>query len=121
MDEITIYRDGTLPLRFEGEELATASSEAPGKPRWFVVTIYRTVNDEPGAARYVVHGVGVSDVEGEEDRHWAVACANADEVIEALRRDGADGVRFLPRTSQYALEEATQLDDGLRGAYVATI
>ena len=116
MDEITIYRDGTLPLRFTGEELATASSEAPGKRRWVVVTIYRTDD-----GRYVVHGVGVSDVDGEEDRHWATVCNAPDDVIEALRRDGADGVRFLPRTSQYALEEAVELDAGLRDAYVATI
>lgn len=116
MDEITVYRDGSLPLRFAGEELATASSESPGKPRWFEVTIFRT-DDQ----RYVVHGVGVSDVAGEEDRHWATVCATADEVIDALRRDGEDGVRFIPRTSQYALEEAADLDAGLRAAYVATI
>lgn len=116
MDEITIYRDGTLPLRFTGEELATASSEVPGKRRWFVVTIYRTDD-----GRYVVHGVGVSDVEGEEDRHWATVCNAPDDVIEALRRDGADGVRFLPRTSQYALEEAADQDEGLRDAYVVAI
>lgn len=116
MDEVTIYRDGTLPLRFTGEELATASSEASGKPRWFVVTIYRTDD-----GRYVVHGIGVSNVDGEEDRHWAAVCANADEVIDALRRDGDDGVRFIPRTSQYALEEAADVDEGLRAAYVAKI
>ena len=116
MDEFTVYRDGTLPLRFAGKELATASSQTPGKPRWFEVTIFRTDD-----GRYVVHGVGVSEVNGEEDRHWATVCARPDEVIDALRRDGEDGVRFLPRTSQYALEEAAEVDEGLRGAYVATI
>ena len=121
MDEITVYRDGTLPLRFVGEELASASSEAPGKLRWFEVTIYRTANDGPGAARYVVHGVGVSDVAGEDDRHWAAVCATAHEVLMALYREGEDGVRFLPRTSQYALEDAAEVDAGLREAYVATI
>lgn len=116
MDEITVPRDGTLPLRFAGEELSYASSEAPGKDRWFELTIYRTDD-----GRYVAHGTGVSDVVGEDDRHWATVCATPGELIDALRRDGDDGVRYLPKTSQRALEDAALEDDRLSQAYATAI
>ena len=111
MDTHIVKRDGDKPLTFSGEEIGVASSYS-GQPRWFEVEIYRT---ESG--KYVVHGVGMSDVEHESDWHWAVICESGEEVVEALYRENKDGLRYLPRTSQEALGEASERDPVVAAAY----
>lgn len=50
----TVYDKGRQ-LDFEGYLLGSSSSFAPGKPRWFIVDIYRTVG-----GKYIVAGSGKS-------------------------------------------------------------
>jgi hypothetical protein len=115
MHSIRIERNGDVPLEFSGEELGYATSESPGKHRWFEVTIYRTATD-----RYVVHGVGMSRLPGEDDRHWAVVCEGGHDVVAALYRVG-DAGRYLPTTSAHALMDAAQRDGEIRDAYVLSV
>lgn len=115
MDKHIVKRDGEKPLVFAGEEIGVASSYS-GQPRWFEVEIYHT-----DTGRYVVHGVGMSDVEHESDWHWAVICESGEDVVEALYRTNKDGMRYLPRTSQEALAEASERDSGVASAYLQEI
>ena len=50
-------RDGARRIRFEGIELASSSSEYPGKPRWIEFTLYKTKGGQ-----YVLYRVGRSYV-----------------------------------------------------------
>ena len=50
-------RDGARRIRFEGVELASSSSEYPGKPRWIEFTLYKTKG-----GHYVLYRVGRSFV-----------------------------------------------------------
>lgn len=115
MEQFTLERDGQPPVTFVGEMLGHASSHTAGKPRWFEVGIYRT---EQG--RYVVHGLGASDILGESDRGWVQVVDTADEVVGALYRHG-DGGPYLTRTSQDALAEAATVDEGVAAAYVVRL
>lgn len=108
MEEIEIMRNGELPLIFEGQELGFASSFRDGKDRWFDVMIYRTASN-----RYVVNGIGRSDLPGEEDRSWAIVCDRPEEVIEALKRTSPEGVTYLSVTATHALLEAARRDQDL--------
>lgn len=115
MHQIRIDRTGDRPLEFQGEELGHASSDAPDKARWFEVTIYQTAT-----GRYVVHGVGMSRVPGEDNRHWAVVCEGAHDVVDALYRVSDQG-RYIPTTSAGALADAASRDPAIRDAYVMSI
>lgn len=115
MTEQRITRDGHPPLAFDGEEIGFATSEEPGKGRWFEVTIYRTAT-----GRWVVHTVGVSTLPGEDDRHHAVVCEQAGEIVEALYRVG-DAGPYIPRTSMLALAEAARTDEDVAAVYVERV
>lgn len=115
MDEHIVLRDGDKPLRFEGEVIGFASSYG-GKPRWFEVEIYRT-----STGKFVVHGAGMSDMEGEDDWHWAMVCSSGEEVVEALYRKNREGLRYLPRTSQDALAEASECESMIGDAYMTEV
>lgn len=115
MHSVRIERNGDIPLEFSGEELGYATSESPGKKRWFEVTIYRTSTD-----RYVVHGVGMSRVAGEDDRHWGIVCDSGHDVVDSLFRVSESG-RYLPTTSAQALVDASARDGSIRDACVLTV
>ena len=119
MDEtktVTIYRAGGLPLEFDGRVLGFATSDDGVKERWFEVAIYATVT-----GKYVVHGAGMSEVDGEEDRHWAEVCETPAEVVAALQRTNENGVKYLPRTSQDALRAAVESDADFAAAYLERV
>lgn len=115
MEEHIVLRDGDKPLKFTGEIVGFASSWA-GRPRWFEVEIYRT-----DSGKFVVHGAGMSDIENEADWHWAVICSSGEEVVEALYRTNKEGMRYLPRTSQDALAEASERVPQIADAYVQEV
>jgi hypothetical protein len=83
--------------------------------RWFELTIWRTERGQ-----YVAEGVGRSEFDGEEDKVWAEIASTASELIAALHRTG-DGGEYLPRTTQYALEDAARVDSDMAAAYVVRI
>ena len=55
--EFFTVNDKGRQLDFEGYHLASSTSYAAGKPRWFVVDIYKTVG-----GKYIVAGSGKSNV-----------------------------------------------------------
>lgn len=115
-------QDYTLPngprvVSFSGTKLAEASSHQEGKPRWFEVTLYLT-----DGGTYVVAGAGRTTVAGERDREWATVCDDAAGVVKRLMmHDESSGQRYLPRTSQQLLVDASRVDDGIRSAYTVEV
>jgi len=55
--EFFTVNDKGRQLDFEGYHLASSTSYAAGKPRWFVVDIYKTIG-----GKYIVAGSGKSNV-----------------------------------------------------------
>lgn len=113
MEEIILERDGDVPLHFNGVNIGSATSYADHKDRWFEIDIWKT-----DTGKYVVSGVGVSTVEGESDRVWAVVCNHPSEVVTALYRRNAEGQMYIPKTSQWALESAIESDPAIAAVYV---
>lgn len=107
-------RDRGRELDFEGELLGSSSSHARGKPRWLEVAIYKTVGGS-----YVVAGVGKTTLPNEQDREWAQVSTRAEAVLERLRLKDEDGVWYIPATSMRAIEEAAEVDAGIREALYA--
>lgn len=104
--------DGDKRVRFTGLELASQSSFAQGKPRWFELKIYRTE-----AGSYVISGAGRTTVPGEKDRCWVKVAGTAAGAVEALHQYDDDDVRYLTRVAQDALTQACELDDELCAEY----
>lgn len=111
-----IPRDGTTPLRFTGIELGHSDSFEQGKQRWSELTVYRT-----DTGKYVIHGEGVTDVPGEDNRSWAAVCDNADGVLAALYRENNQGMRYLTRMAQDVLDQAAANDEQIDQVYGVTI
>ena len=63
--------------------------------------------------------VGIPDLVQESDREWAQVSEEPEAVIERLRLKDGDGVWYVPSTSNRALEEAAQLDEGIERALFA--
>lgn len=116
MEDITLTPDGQRPIAFRGEVIGESSSYARGKMRWFELVIYRTQSDQ-----YVAQGIGRSEFENEEDKVWVEIAGTAAELIAALHRSGGDGDEYLPRTTQYALEDAARVDSNFAAAYVVRL
>lgn len=116
MEDVTLTPDGQRPVSFRGEVIATSSSYAPGKMRWFELVIYRTQSEQ-----YLAQGIGRSDFEDEDDKVWVEIAATAAELISMLHRTGRDGDYYLTRTTQYALEDAARVDSNFAAAYVVRI
>jgi hypothetical protein len=124
----SLARTGDLPLAFEGECLAKATSkrtEGPGQNRWHDLTLYRTAG-----ARYVLCVCYRSQWRDEDDLQWVRSADTPAGVRDALRAyqpvpDGAgfpDGEAF--RDKQARMENdlrrrfavaVTELFDGLDG------
>lgn len=116
MEHFHISRDGDVPLEFNGEWIASQSSWAEGKDRWFEIDIYRA---ESGA--WIVAGVGATSVPDEEERTWAVVCFSAEDVVKSLVRKSDEGVTFIPKTSQRALAQAAERDSEIAKVYVQRV
>lgn len=114
--QVRLDRAGSQPLAFDGALLGRASSWAEGKDRWFEMTLYRA-----SSGRWVVHGLGRSTVDGEDDRSWATVCASPEDVIAAMSRVDEDGVVYLTRTAQQVVSQAATVDDEIASAWVVTI
>lgn len=115
-EQHVIERDGDMPLRFTGTQIASASSHEPGKDRWTELTLYRTTT-----GRYVLHEEGLSDVDGEEDRSTGYAADDAATLIAGLYKVNARGKRYLTRTALTLIEDAAGVDDGVRGAFFVEV
>ncbi len=55
----------------------------------------------------------------EVDREWTQVSDEPEAVIERLRLRDRDGVFYLPRTSQTALDQAAALDERMQAALIA--
>lgn len=109
--EFTV-QDGKRTIQFTGHLLATASSAMPGKTRWVEFMAFRTQG-----GMYILYGIGRSKRENEVDRHWVRQAEEPSGLIEALYMMGDEGQRYLPRTAQSLLEDASELDPALARAY----
>lgn len=77
METITVTRDKALDLRFEGALVCKVSSEEEFASRWTELFLYRT---EGG--KFVGQIVGVSTMEGENNRYKAEVCEDETAVIQ---------------------------------------
>ena len=85
-DIIIVERDDNTDLRFSGVELAHVSSEKPDGPssqRWTELTLYKT-----NSGKYVVQKIGVSILDGENDKHSGFVCDSTDAVVAELGFEG---------------------------------
>jgi hypothetical protein len=105
---VTLDRTDDLPLAFDGDLVAEASSHSPAKDRWTELRLYRLA-DRPG---YVVESVGLSSVAGEVTIRSATVCDTVGAVIANLRK--SDSSRGMRRS--YLTELAWEL---LRSAHAA--
>ena len=85
-DIIIVERDDNTDLRFLGAEIAHVTSEKPDGPsskRWTELTLYKT-----DSGKYVVHKVGVSLLDGENDKHSGFVCDTTADVVAELGFEG---------------------------------
>jgi hypothetical protein len=81
-ETITVERDNDAELRFEGEQIASASShhfEGPQNIRWTELTLYRTKG-----GRLVCSKTGCTRWQGERTRHSAHVVDNEEALVKAL-------------------------------------
>jgi len=82
METFEIERDDARPLRFTGEQIASASSkttDGPASQRWRVLRLYRTA-----AGKLICERIGRTIWQGERDRHEAAVCDSEQAVVEFL-------------------------------------
>lgn len=116
VDTITLRRDGDRSLVFDGVLLGSGSSKREGVDRWFEVEVYRTAG-----GRYVIAGRGMSQVEGEVNRCWAVDVDEPRDVLRELTRVDGEGVEYLTRTARDALSRAADEDEGIRNVFLKRV
>lgn len=104
--------DGARELRFNGELLASSTSEASGKQRWAEFALYRTTS-----GRYVLAGAGRSTMPGEVDKRWAQVSDDAHAIIERLTMYDNNEARYIPSVAQKLLARAALVDEGIRNAF----
>lgn len=115
MRRVTLARDGDLPLSFEGEEIAAASSEDARKPRWSEYVLYRT-----RSGTWVLSSSGCSRLPGEVVKHRAKVCLTPEAVVTALQRNG-DGYAYLPDVAMALLGRAAEADPRLAAVAVEEV
>ena len=71
MAKFTLTRDNLADLQFEGDLVATVSSETAGKTRWTELRVYKT-----DGGRYICEELGRSKVDGERDFHHVTVVDN---------------------------------------------
>lgn len=111
-----VVLDRQREVQFDGELLASSTSDDGHKLRWGEFFIYRT-----RAGNYVVSGIGKSRRPGETDRCWAQVSEDPEGVIEKLTLIDDDGTRYLPYTARQLLDQACTKDEGLRRAYAVEV
>lgn len=110
LTEYTLERTGNLPLTFEGEELASASShrhQGPGQNRWHELLLYRTKG-----GRYAIAVSFHSRWQGEDDRHFAAHADTPEAVRDALKVYPVPppGVGYPPGEPYRAKQERLEAD-----------
>lgn len=105
--------DGTRVVTFEGEELANVTSQSEEKARWIELRLFRTVG-----GTYVLAGCGRSTVKGEVDRNWVQLAEEPAGVIDRLYMISDEGARYMPHTSRRLLEDACDVDEEIRRAWM---
>lgn len=75
-----VVRNGTREIKFEGELVASVSSELPSKDRWTEFEIWLTSPHK----EWILATVGKSRVDGEKDRHWSVISDDPAAIIDAI-------------------------------------
>jgi hypothetical protein len=78
----TVPRDGKPDLRFEGEELASASTktiDGPGQNRFYRFTLFKT-----SKGKYVCHTEYVTYWQNEDGTSEAMICDTVQDVIECF-------------------------------------
>lgn len=65
--------------------------------------------------------IGSAGLLKEDDRSWALATSEPEEIINRLRLRDPDGVWYVPITSTRALEAAASTDEGLKVALYNTL
>jgi len=103
MREFTIHRSSDVPLIFEGDILATASTHAPSKQRWTECTLYVT-----SKGGYVSHSVGRSNVSHEIDIISAAGFADIKGAVNFFR-DKSGRMSWL--TSEIVREASRSFPD----------
>lgn len=82
METIELARDNGPDVRFQGEQIASASSwhyEGPRNTRWTELTLYRT-----SGGKLVCHEVGRTLWQGERDRRAVHVADTEAEIIDAV-------------------------------------
>lgn len=90
-------------LAFRGVLLGEATSQRPGRDRWFEVRIFRTE-----AGTYVIEGVGRSSLPREVDISWVKLVDTAADAVKALYRIDDNGILRLTSVAQRALDQAAE-------------
>ena len=112
MIEDYTVQDRKRLIEFSGTLVGFASSSDGNKRRWIDIGIYIT---EGG--KYIVSGVGRTDVDNESDRPWAHVCATARGVIDVLTMTDDSGTEYLTNTARQAIDQCSQGDLDMRDAY----
>lgn len=115
MSQVSVY-DGEREIRFHGSLLGHSSSHRPHKDRWIEMFIYRT-----RGGKYIVAGIGKTNIPGETERHWAHVCEAPEGAVESMHLIDSDHVKYLTRTARETLLEACDHDEELRQAYLVEI
>ena len=99
-------------VEVHGRLIGSGTSYKDGKPRWFEVDIYETVD-----GRFAVYTRGCSNVAGEKPLRRLIFTPSAFEVLSLLvvHRNGKS---YLPRASDRALSLAASYNDDIRDAYI---
>lgn len=92
------------------EILGWLSTRRPGLDRWTEITLLGT------DAGYAIHGVGVSIVAGETDRHWFKWHAEAFLVVKSLLTAPASGKSSTVMSARIMLNGAAELDEDIAAA-----
>lgn len=82
MDTITVERDNDADLRFQGEQIASASSyhfEGSRNIRWTELTLYKTAG-----GKLVAEEVGRTRWQGERTRYSAYVAESSAELVEQM-------------------------------------
>ncbi|MGL5136717.1 MAG: hypothetical protein ACRC7G_03010 [Beijerinckiaceae bacterium] len=88
-NQMMLRRTGERPLAFEGVEVCSAMSYAPGTPLWYEINVYRTTVDS-----FVANVRMFTKSENDKDRFSAYEASSFDEALFWLENyDPAEDIR----------------------------
>lgn len=108
MPTIRLQRHAKLDLEFEGELIASSTSDDGIKPRWQSYRLYR--KDSGG---YVLERLGESRLAGEVTMHYVYELTNPNRVVKQLERKDGDR-RYLTIVAQELIDQASENDERFR-------